>query len=95
VKGDVEVRTRVRADGLEIHVEGPGAFHARHRPEENRHRGLGIPLMAQLADHLALCAGPSGGTLVSLTFYHPGATSLAEPAPQRRARGGEVGSSSS
>lgn len=68
-KGQVEVRTHTRRDRLEIHVQGPGEFRARHRVENGRHRGLGLPLMAQLADHLALCSGPQGGTLVTLTFY--------------------------
>ena len=79
VKGEVEVRARVLPDGLEIHVEGPGQFQTPRRSEDCRHRGLGIPLMAHLADHLALCSGPRGGTLVSLTFYHPGATQHGGP----------------
>ena len=81
IKGEVEVKARVRPDGLEIHIEGPGQFQTPHRMEEGRHRGLGIPLMAQLADHLALCSGPRGGTLVSLTFYHPGAPWQTDPLP--------------
>jgi serine/threonine-protein kinase RsbW len=81
IKGEVHVKTRVRPDGLEIHVEGPGKFQTPRRSEENRHRGLGIPLMAQLSDHLALCAGPRGGTLVSLTFYHAGGAPEEEPVP--------------
>jgi anti-sigma regulatory factor (Ser/Thr protein kinase) len=81
VKGEVEVRARVRPDGLEIHIEGPGSFKMPRRSEDSRHRGLGIPLMAQLADHLALCSGPRGGTLVSLTFYLLGAKRAEEPLP--------------
>ena len=78
VKGEVTLRTLLYRDRLEIQVLGPGEFQAPHRLDDQRsHRGLGLPLMAQFSDHLALYSGPSGGTLVSLTFYRPGA----EPAP--------------
>ena len=71
VEGQVEVCARMHPDRLEIHVEGPGEFRAPRRSDEGTHRGLGLPLMAFLADHLALYRGPQGGALVSLTFYHP------------------------
>ena len=73
VKGDVEVRVLIFPDRLEVQVEGPGEFRA---PPDGRKercgRGLGLPLMAKLADDLALCSGPEGSTLVSLTFYRSG-----------------------
>ncbi len=72
VKGHVEVRTLLHGDRLEIQVEGPGEFQTPDRLKERHNRGLGLPLMAKLSDHLALYSGPEGGTLVSLIFYRPG-----------------------
>ena len=79
VKGQVEVQTRTGPDRLEICVQGPGEFRAFRHSDDSRHRGLGLPLMAHLADHLALGSGPRGGTLVSLIFYHPCARVREEP----------------
>jgi PAS domain S-box-containing protein len=81
VKGQVEVTATIYPDRLEVQVEGPGEFQAPRRLEERAHRGLGLPLMAKLADHLALYSGPRGGTLVSLTFYRPGAKRDEEALP--------------
>ena len=72
VKGHVEVRTLLYPDRLEIQVEGAGEFQTPDRLKERHNRGLGLPLMAKLSDHLALYSGPQGGTLVSLIFYRPG-----------------------
>ena len=72
VKGHVEVRALLYPDRLEIQVEGPGEFQTPDRLKERHNRGLGLPLMAKLSDHLALYSGPQGGTLVSLIFYRPG-----------------------
>lgn len=69
VKDDIHVTALLFADRLEIQVEGPGEFQAPNRLKGRSHRGLGLPLMAKLADHLALYSGPHGGTLVKLTFY--------------------------
>jgi len=69
VKDDIHVTTLLFADRLEIQVEGSGEFQAPNRLKGRSHRGLGLPLMAKLADHLALYSGPRGGTLVKLTFY--------------------------
>lgn len=71
VKGRVTVTTFLHADRLEIQVSGPGEFQAPSRLAQRSPRGLGLPLMATLSDHLALYSRPSGGTLVSLTFYRP------------------------
>ena len=81
VKGQIEVTTTIYPDRLEVQVEGPGEFQAPRRLEDRPHRGLGLPLMAQLADHLALYSGPRGGTLVGLTFYRPGAEREEKPLP--------------
>ena len=69
----VVLTATVRRDRLELEVEGPGEFQLpNHASRERAHRGLGLPLMAKFADHLALYSGPRGGTLVGLTFYRPG-----------------------
>ena len=72
IKGHVGVTTVLHPDRLEIQIEGPGEFQAPDRQKERSARGLGLPLMAKLSDHLALYSGPHGGTFVSLTFYRPG-----------------------
>ena len=60
-------------DRLEVKIDGPGQFEIPAvAATERSHRGLGLPLMAKLSDHLALYSGPRGGTLVALTFYRPG-----------------------
>jgi serine/threonine-protein kinase RsbW len=69
VKEPVDVTTLLFEDRLEIQIEGSGVFRAPNRVKGDSHRGLGLPLMAELSDHLALYSGPRGGTLVSLTFY--------------------------
>jgi PAS domain S-box-containing protein len=73
IKGEVIVRTLLYHDRLEVEIEGPGEFQAPDRLKERSSRGLGLPLMAKLSDHLALFSGPKGQTFVSLTFYRPGA----------------------
>jgi PAS domain S-box-containing protein len=72
VRGEVHVRTVLHPDRLEIEVQGPGRFQPPDRLKERDNRGLGLPLMARLSDHLALFSGPRGETFVSLTFYRPG-----------------------
>ncbi len=72
VKGQVLVKASVHADRLEVQVEGPGEFQTPDRLKDHGSRGLGLPLMARLSDHLALYSTPRGGTLVGLTFYLPG-----------------------
>ena len=70
---EVEVEILLYHDRLEVKVEGPGQFELPAVAAQDRtHRGLGLPLMAKLSDHLALYSGPRGGTLVALTFYRPG-----------------------
>ncbi len=78
-KDQVEVTALLYPDRLEVQVEGPGAFQPPSMLEERSSRGLGLPLMAHLADHLALYSSPKGGTLVSLTFHRPG---LGEEEPE-------------
>jgi PAS domain S-box-containing protein len=70
--GEIEVRAAVLYDGLEVTVRGAGDFHVPRGNEKREHRGLGLPLMATLSDHLAFYSVPDGGTLVALTFYLPG-----------------------
>ena len=65
--------TMLYPDRLEVQVSGPGEFQAPNRSSrERRSRGLGLPLMAKLSDHLALYSAPEGGTLLTLTFYREG-----------------------
>ena len=66
---EVIVQTGLFRDRLEVHVLAPGEFRLPTTDAERRHRGLGLPLMATLADHLALYSRAEGGTLVTLTFY--------------------------
>lgn len=73
VKGEVTVAALLHPDRLELQVEGPGEFQTPDRLKDRNTRGLGLPLMAKLSDHLALYSGPQGGTLVTLSFYRPGA----------------------
>ena len=80
VKGEVQVRAVLRSDRLEVEIQGPGEFQAPDRLRGRETRGLGLPLMAKLSDHLALFAGPNGETFVSLTFYRPGVPVKAEGA---------------
>jgi PAS domain S-box-containing protein len=73
LESEVEFDVLVYQDRLEVLVEGRGRFELPAvSARENAHRGLGLPLMAKLSDHLALYSGPRGGTLVALTFYRPG-----------------------
>jgi PAS domain S-box-containing protein len=69
--GEVRVDAYVHLDRLEIEIRGPGEFRPPAQADGREHRGLGLPLMATLSDHLALYSVPDGGTLVSLTFYRP------------------------
>ena len=72
-ESEVTVEVLVHHDRLEIKIEGPGQFELPAvAAREHTRRGLGLPLMAKLSDHLALYSGPCGGTLVALTFYRPG-----------------------
>ncbi|GAB4246609.1 MAG: hypothetical protein Kow00129_06970 [Thermoleophilia bacterium] len=68
----VEVKTLLFPDRLEVHVVGSGEFRLPTGGADRDHRGLGLPLMATLSDHLALYSQPDGGTLVVLTFFRPG-----------------------
>lgn len=72
VKREVQVRIALHSDRLEVEVQGPGEFQAPDRLNRQETRGLGLPLMAKLSDHVALFSGPKGGTFVALTFYRPG-----------------------
>jgi anti-sigma regulatory factor (Ser/Thr protein kinase) len=72
VTGEVEVRTAVHGDRLEIHVQSPGEFRTPDQRPDRGSRGLGLPLMAKLSDHVALCSPGNAATLVTLTFYRPG-----------------------
>jgi PAS domain S-box-containing protein len=71
-KGEVMITASLHPDRLEVQIEGPGEFQPPSSSRDRSHRGLGLPLMASLSDHLALYSRPQGGTLVSLTFYRPG-----------------------
>jgi GAF domain-containing protein/anti-sigma regulatory factor (Ser/Thr protein kinase) len=79
--GEVTVEAEAFADRLEVRVLGVGEFHLPSAAGNREHRGLGLPLMAKLSDHLALYSGAEGGTLVSLTFYRPGACPTPSPLP--------------
>jgi anti-sigma regulatory factor (Ser/Thr protein kinase) len=72
VTGAVEMRIAVHQDRLEIHVESPGEFQTPDLRLDRRSRGLGLPLMAKLSDHVALSSPGQVATLVTLTFFRPG-----------------------
>ncbi len=72
VKGRVEIKTALYSDRLELEIKGPGEFQTPDCSSRVVTRGLGLPLMAKLSDHLALFSAPDGGTLVALTFYREG-----------------------
>jgi PAS domain S-box-containing protein len=79
--GEVCLEAEVFSDRLEFRVSGVGEFHLPGSGGGREHRGLGLPLMAKLSDHLALYSGVEGGTLVALTFYRPGASPGVSPLP--------------
>jgi PAS domain S-box-containing protein len=79
--GQVRVEFLPRADRLEVTVGGSGDFRLPAQSDGREHRGLGLPLMAKFADHLALYSATDGGTLVSLTFYLPEAVRPTSPLP--------------
>jgi serine phosphatase RsbU (regulator of sigma subunit)/anti-sigma regulatory factor (Ser/Thr protein kinase) len=81
VKDRVEVKTILYRDRLEVEVRGPGEFQTPDRLKEVQTRGLGLPLMAKLSDHLALYSAPEGGTLLALTFYRDGFHRQTGPSP--------------
>ena len=72
VKGQVTITALLHGDRLEVQVAGPGEFQTPDRSGGHISRGLGLPLMAKLSDHLALYSAPEGGTLLTLTFYREG-----------------------
>jgi PAS domain S-box-containing protein len=80
-RGEVRVQAKTLSDRLEVSVGGVGEFHLPARAPDRQHRGLGLPLMATLSDHLALYSAAEGGTLVTLTFYRPGVTPAASALP--------------
>lgn len=69
---EVRVEAETQPDRVEVRVWGPGEFRLPPPGVEREHRGLGLPLMATLSDHLTLYSQPEGGTLVSLVFFLPG-----------------------
>ncbi len=68
---DLELTIRLHPDRLEVNIFSDTEFqtHPLAQTERHEHRGMGLPLMAALADHLALYSTGEGGTLVTLTFY--------------------------
>ena len=79
--GTVRVELTVLSDRLEVTVQGTGEFHLPTPADGRRHRGLGLPLMATLSDHLALYSAAEGGTLVALSFLLPGSAHAAPAVP--------------
>lgn len=77
----IVVETRTYPDRLEVSVLGTGEFEMPNRSAQREHRGLGLPLMAKLSDHLALYSAPQGGTLLTLTFYREGHDQLSVQSP--------------
>ena len=64
----IAVETRLFNDRLEVSVQGTGRFEMPDHSAKREHRGLGLPLMAKLSDHLALYSAPHGGRSLRSRF---------------------------
>jgi anti-sigma regulatory factor (Ser/Thr protein kinase) len=74
--GDVTIEVRVQPDRLVVDVTNAGTFQrAVCRGDQGRQRGLGLPLMASLADQLHVDCLPGGTTRVSASFLFEGKSS--------------------
>lgn len=78
---DLKLTVRLLRDRIEADVFALSDFEmpSMAKVERDSHRGMGLPLMAALSDHLALYSHPAGGTLVTLTFYYKRENREAEP----------------
>ena len=86
-QGDIDVVTWSLADRLVVEITNPGAFRPGLSKDSEQHRrGLGLPLMASLADQVHVARLSEGATRVSLAFLiHSGedeATPSALPGPE-------------
>jgi anti-sigma regulatory factor (Ser/Thr protein kinase) len=79
----VTVECVVSRDSLEVRVSGSSRFRCPTPTEKRTTRGLGLPLMASMADDLVIRTRPQGGTTVVLRFRLP---LLAEARPRQRER---------
>jgi PAS domain S-box-containing protein len=66
----VEVEAHLLVDRMTIEITNDGAFRPPvYEDHEHLHRGLGLPLMASLADEMCVAQQAGGKTRVSLTFF--------------------------
>lgn len=67
---EVAVEVVWHTDRLEVQVHSPRPFCIDHEVSgSRRHGGLGLPLMASLADQLTVRRHPGGGATVALAFW--------------------------
>jgi serine/threonine-protein kinase RsbW len=69
----LRLEARVEADQLTVRIDSDGDFRLdRSHAAARRDRGLGLPLMAMLADNLSIRRRPQGGLSVVLTVSTSG-----------------------
>ncbi|HEY5528701.1 MAG TPA: ATP-binding protein [Thermoleophilia bacterium] len=87
----VEVVARLLVDRIVVEITNSGAFQPGLSVcPEGRRRGLGLPLMASLADEVHIARLPGGQTQVSLTFLVDGGVRGAGPGMDEAAELAEV-----
>ena len=90
-KAGVEVVARLLGDRIVVKITNSGAFQPGLSVcPEGRRRGLGLPLMASLADEVHIARLPGGQTQVSLTFLLDGGVCGAGPGMDEAAELAEV-----
>jgi anti-sigma regulatory factor (Ser/Thr protein kinase) len=80
----ITVECGLSRDFLEVRVSGSGGFRCPTPTEKRTSRGLGLPLMASMADDLVIRSRPQGGTTVVLRFRLPGAGGSCAVRPERQ-----------
>jgi anti-sigma regulatory factor (Ser/Thr protein kinase) len=68
-RGGVEILARLLPDRVMVEITNVGVFHPAMSLDTDRRRGLGLPLMATLADQVHISRLPGGRTRISLTFF--------------------------
>jgi anti-sigma regulatory factor (Ser/Thr protein kinase) len=69
-KDKLKLAAWLKPDRLVVEVNSPGEFRVKPA-ESNKHRGLGLPLMAALVDEFSISRPCGGGTNVRLSMLLP------------------------